>query len=458
MSADIEKVEKARGILEQFLCEQNNQEYSFAYIAKQLKRIKKNNNEEFFTYLKKIPNELLGDIFIEFPDYILKDIVNEVPLAKIADAIEELESDDATDLIQDIEEIDEQIAQEVFENLDKKDQEEIALLKNYNEDEAGAYMQAESFVGKIGEKISTSISRLRRLKKKGELENIHQIFVTDAKGYLLYGIQLEDLITLDFNQTFKQVIENNEKGIYDPISATDHEDIDQIVKTFKERGISVLPIVNEDGKLLGRITSDDIHDVISEHATEQIYNLAGVDDEAEEEATLFEVGKSRGIWLLVNLATAIIASFVISLFDATIQAYVALAVLMPIVASMGGNAGTQTLTVVVRKLALGEITFENAKEALFKETLVASINGGIFAIIMGVIAYIWFNVPLLGVVIALSMIVNLFFAGLFGALIPLGLKRFHIDPAVGSSVLLTTVTDVVGFFSFLGLASWILIK
>ncbi len=451
-----DKIKKARRILKEYL--KNEHEYTIAYIAKQLKRIKKHDNDEFFRYLKKIPNDNLGDIFMELPDFILKDIVDEISSDKIADVIEELESDDATDLIQDIEEIDEDKAKEVFESLDKKDQKEINLLRNYNEDEAGAYMQAESFTAKMNEKIKTAVNRLRRFRQSGELENIHQLFITDNKGHLLYGISLEDLITYDFSLTFQQIVDENIKEVYKPIIALDHDSIDNIVNIFAERDLTVLPITNENGKLLGRITSDDIHDIISENATEQIYNLAGVDDEAEEEATLFEVGKSRAIWLFINLITAIIASSVISIFDTTIQAYVALAVLMPIVASMGGNAGTQTLTVVVRKLALGEITFENAKEALLKETVVSSINGGIFAIVMGLVAYAWFNAPLLGLVIALSMVANLFFAGLFGALIPLGLKKFHIDPAVGSSVLLTTITDVVGFFSFLGLASWILIK
>lgn len=454
---DTPKIQKARIILEEYLAGSNEQEYSTTYLAKQLKRINKNDEEEFFAYIKKIPNETLGDILIELPDYILKAVVEKIPSVKIADAIEELESDDATDLIQDIEDIDEQKAKEVFDNLDEKDQQEIALLKNYDEDEAGAYMQAESFIGKMNEKISSSIERLRRLKKEGELENVHQLFIVDTKNILLYGIALEDLITFDFSLTFENIINSHEEGFYTPISAKDTQHIDEIVNIFEEHDLSVLPIVNKNGKLVGRITGDDIHDVIQENATEQIYNLAGVDDEAEEEATLVEVGKSRAIWLFVNLITAVIASSVIALFDKTIQAYVALAVLMPIVASMGGNAGTQTLTVVVRKLALGEINFDNAKEALSKEIIVSIFNGFLFAIIMGVVAFIWFKIPLLGLVIGLSMIANLFFAGLFGALIPLGLKRLHIDPAVGSTVLLTTITDVVGFFSFLGLASWILL-
>ncbi len=453
----IEKVQKARRILEEYLAQNQEQEYAPAYLAKQLKRIKNNDDDEFFSYLKRMPNEDLGDIFIELPDFILKDVIERISTLEIASAIEELESDDATDLIQEIEEIDEDKAKEVFDNLDKKDQEEIARLSAYEEDEAGAYMQAESFVAKMDEKIKDAIERLRRLKAEGELENIHQIFIVNAKYKLLYGISLEDLITFDFELTFRKVIEKSEAGFYSPITANDHEDIEKVTAIFEDHDLTVLPIVDDNGKLVGRITGDDIHEIIQESATEQIYNLAGVDDEAEEEATLYEVGKSRAIWLFVNLITAILASSVISIFDSTIQAYVALAVLMPIVASMGGNAGTQTLTVVVRKLALGEINFENAKEALGKEVIVSLVNGFIFACVMSMVAYMWFKEPLLGVVIAMSMIINLFFAGFFGAIIPLGLKRLNVDPAVGSTVLLTTVTDVVGFFSFLGLASWILL-
>ncbi len=453
----LEKIQKARRILEGYLAGSQEQEYAPAYIAKQLKRIKNNDDDEFFSYLKRMPNENLGDIFIELPDFILKDVIERVSTIKIANAIEELESDDATDLIQEIEEIDEEKAKEVFENLDKKDQEEITRLSAYEEDEAGAYMQAESFVAKMDEKIKDAIERLRYLKAQGELENIHQIFIVNAKHKLLYGISLEDLITFDFELTFRKVIDKSEVGFYSPITANDHEEIEKVIVLFEDHDLSVLPIVDDNGKLVGRITSDDIHDIIQENATEQIYNLAGVDDEAEEEATLYEVGRSRAIWLFINLITAILASSVISIFDSTIQAYVALAVLMPIVASMGGNAGTQTLTVVVRKLALGEINLENAKEALGKEVIVSVVNGFIFACIMSGVAYVWFKEPLLGAVIAMSMIINLFFAGFFGALIPLGLKRLNIDPAVGSTVLLTTITDVVGFFSFLGLASWILL-
>ena len=227
---------------------------------------------------------------------------------------------------------------------------------------------------------------------------------------------------------------------------------------FEQYDLSVLPVVDRQGHLVGRITSDDIYDVIEDRATGQIYNLAGVNDEVEQEEALFGVFKKRASWLFVNLITAILASIVIGMFDKTLAAFVPLAILMPIVASMGGNAGTQTLTVMVRKMALGDIDVLNAKQAVIKEVLVALLNGLIFSLLMGVVAYIWFDITMLGLVIALAMVFKLMIAGLFGAFIPLLLKRMNIDPAVGSTVLLTTATDVFGFLSFLGLATLILVK
>jgi magnesium transporter len=236
-----------------------------------------------------------------------------------------------------------------------------------------------------------------------------------------------------------------------------HDDIENIVQKFQEYDLASMPIVDYNGALLGRITSDDIYDVINERATDQMYNLAGVNDDAEEDDDLLKAGKARAVWLGINLITAIIASLVIGMFEETLQSIVALAILMPIVASMGGNAGTQSLTVVVRQLALGDIAKHDAYRTIKKEVILSLANGLFFAIIMGIIASVWFDKGMLGVVIALSMIINLFMAGFIGSMVPLLLKRIDIDPAIGSTVILTTVTDVVGFFSFLGLATVILL-
>jgi len=418
-------------------------------IAKILKDIYYTEGEEkFLEYLRKIPKEYLGEILLELPEYIKDEALEELSVKKLIDAVDELDSDDAADLIQDIEEIDEEKTSEILANLDDEDVENIKKLQQYSEEEAGSLMQTELFSAMLDEKIGESIKRLKKLKADG-LDNIYKVFLVDEFGHYIGAIPLEDVITFDFNKTYRDYITKDYKRS-PSLKATDP--IDEVIKYFEDYNLVVLPITDIDGRLVGRITSDDVYDIIEERATDQIYKMAGVDEEIEEDREVKTITKKRAIWLGINLFTAIAASFVIGLFDKTIQAYVALAVLMPIVASMGGNAGTQTLTVMVRQLALEEISWSEAKESIIREIIVSLLNGLIFAIVMGLIAYFWFHDYKLGFVIAAAMIINLFFAGLFGALIPLTLKRLNIDPAVASSVLLTTVTDIVGFFAFLGLA------
>lgn len=442
-------------IIESFLASELDYEISVSDLAKCLKSIKKEDEELFFELLQKFPNDMLGDMVLELPEHFLKSIIETIPPIQLAEAIEDLESDDATDLMQDIEEIDGEKAEEILAELDKEDQEEIKRLIKYSDDQAGAYMQTEIFTAVYSEKICDAVDRLRELKKNGELENIHQVSVVGKLDRLMYSIYLEDLITFDFTHSFAKEIEGKEED-FKARFVHDDEDIARVIELFEDYDLASLPIVDYHGKLIGRITADDIHDIIQERATEQIYNLAGVDDDAEHEENIFEAGKSRLIWLFLNLLTAILASVVIGLFEGVLSMYVALAVLMPIVASMGGNAGTQSLTIMVRQLALGEIDKENAKEAIKKEMILAIVNGVVFAVIIGIIAYFWFDDSRIGFVISASMLLNLLCAGFIGSMVPLMLKRFGIDPAVGSSVFLTTSTDIVGFFSFLGLASLVL--
>jgi magnesium transporter len=431
--------------------ESNIHPSDIAYLLKKVR--KKETKETFLELLEKIPHDVLGDVLLELPEKIKDEALEALSTEVLAGALGHLESDDATDLVHDIGDLDEDKSEAVVAHLDEDDREDIDKLRRYEEEQAGAWMQTELFDARLEESVQDAINRLRRLKAEGELENIYQLFLVDENQRLLAGISLEDLIVMDFTRTFKDVLAEEE---YHFLSVEATQEIEEVAKMFEQYDLSVLAVVDWQGKLVGRITSDDIYDVIEEKATEQIYKLAGVDDDAEQEEKLYGVFKKRASWLGVNLITAILASVVIGVFDATLAAFIPLAILMPIVASMGGNAGTQTLTVMVRQMALGDIDFENAKEAIRKEFLVALFNGMLFAIIVGFIAYFWFHIELLGVVIALAMIFNLLMAGLFGALIPLFLKRIDVDPAVGSTVLLTTVTDVLGFFSFLGLASVIL--
>ncbi|WP_373071661.1 magnesium transporter [Sulfurimonas sp.] len=413
-------------------------------------------DNEFADSVKLIPKNLIGDVALALPDRLFDDVVENLSVDELSHAVTELESDDQLEFMQELEEVDQHMASEVFDTLDIDDQQEITKLQTYDEDEAGAYMQLEVFTASKEEIVHDVIRRFAELRRANELENIQNLFITNKDNKLRYAIGLDDLLIFDFSKTLKENIENTGEK-FEPKSARDREDIKDVVHYFEEYDLSVMPVVNDYGILVGRITSDDIYDIINEHATEQMYNLAGVDDEAEEDEEVIKAGRKRASWLGLNLITAILASVVIGLFSDTLQSMVALAVLMPIVASMGGNAGTQSLTVVVRQLALGDISQGDAFRIIKKEVLISLLNGFVFAVVMGLIAYIWFGIDHLGLVIALSMIINLLMAGLFGASIPLFLKRLDVDPAIGSAVILTTVTDVVGFFSFLGLATLILL-
>jgi len=453
-----QELEEAKELIDQHLDENlEDGELSAYELAQHLKTLKKHDEELFAKYLEKLDPEILGDVAIELPDHMLKDVIDTLPAEKIVEALEELESDDATDLLQYIEDIDEDKARELFNELDKENQNEILRLRSYDEDRAGAHMQTELFSAHLEEKLGSAVARLRQEKQEGKLENVSQLFIIDKNSVLQYAIPLEDLILFDFTKTLKQNIESTQIDHYKPHMANDMDLMQDVADMFQEYDLNVIAVTSSTGILLGRITYDDIHDYIQESATEQIYNLAGVDDESEEDDTLFKAGRGRAVWLGVNLLTALFSSSIIGLFDETIAAYVALAVLMPIVASMGGNTGTQALAVTVRRLALGEIEFKDAKSVLKREVTISLVNGLIFGVIMGIIAAVWFDKGMLGVVIGLSMVTNLFFAGFFGTIIPLTLRRFNIDPAVGSAVILTTFTDAIGFFSFLGLAKWILL-
>lgn len=439
--------------IENYLKTHDDVEMHPSDIAKLLKEL---SAEEFKDAIKLIPKNIVGDVALALPDRYFEDVVGNLSIDELLHAVNELETDDQVEFLEELEDINEEVAAEVFKNLDDENKEEIETLQSYDEDEAGAYMQLEVFTSYEDEVVQDVIKRFAKLRKEHELENVQNLFVVDRRDKLLYAVGLDDLLIFNFSKTIKENIEESDES-FEPKVARDTEDIKEVVHYFEEYDLSVMPILNGDGKLLGRITSDDIYDIINEHATEQMYNLAGVNDEAEEDDDVLVAGQKRATWLGINLVTAIIASFVIGMFEQTLQSLVALAVLMPIVASMGGNAGTQTLTVVVRQLALGDISNGDAWRILKKEIFIASMNGLVFAILMGLIAWFWFDISMLGVVIGLSMVINLLMAGFFGAVVPLGLKMLKIDPAIGSTVILTTVTDVVGFFSFLGLATYILL-
>lgn len=418
--------------------------------------LKDQDDNTFNSAIQLIPQELIGLVALELPDRYFGAVVKPFTVQELAVAVSELESDDQTDFMQELEACDEEVAKEVFSQLDTDHQKDILQLKKYEWNEAGAYMQTEVYIANLNQSVQDVIREFADLRKRGELENVHYLFITDKEKRLKYGVAVEHLLLFDFEKTLRENIKDSEEN-FKPIVAEDYDHIDDIVKKFQEYDLNALPITNKDGVILGRITSDDIYDVINEQATDQMYHMAGVDDEAEEDENLYKAGRTRALWLSINLMTAVAASLVIGIFEETLQALVALAILMPIVASMGGNAGTQSLTVVVRQLALGDIAKHDAFRTIKKEVILSLANGLIFALVMGVIASIWFDKGMLGIVIALSMVINLLSAGFFGSVVPLVLKKLNVDPAIGSTVILTTVTDMVGFFSFLGLATIILL-
>lgn len=424
-------------------------------IKELLLEVRDHDADEFKKLFLQIPNQILAEIISEFPDYVQEEIAGLVGVKKIASIATEMDTDDAAVLIKNISEFDEEKAEKVLDRFDNEDRETIEKLIAYDEDVAGAYMQTEVFSAKLTEDVWTSIERLKKLKKENEIDSVHHVFVVNDSNEFVCSVGLEELVVCEKEETYQQNIDN---GFFhfSKIIANHNEDVKKVVEKVSDYNLSVIPVLDDNNHLIGRITSDDIYDLIEEIATEEIFHMAGVNAEAEEAEEILPVAKTRAFWLFINLITAIAASYIISIFDSTIQTYVALAVLMPIVASMGGNAGTQSLTVTVRQLAVGEIDNTDALYTIKKEVLLSLINGFLFSIIVGVFAYFWFQMPKLGIVVALSIIVNLLSAGLFGAVIPMSLEKLKVDPAIASTVLLTTVTDIVGFFTFLSLAKFIL--
>ena len=437
--------------LEGYLHQKNKNEIHYSVLSKIFKRLRRLDEERFSEYLQRMPTSILGDILETFNEKLLEESLDILSLVKIIGTIKKMDSDDATDLMLDIEELNSEFAANILAGLDNKEQEEIQRLKGYHEDEAGAYMQTEFFSAHHDETVRETIENLRKLKYTEEIENVSSVFILGDYNNLVATVQLEDMLLFDFDKSFKEVISKRPEK-YKPRYANDKEDIEKVALEFQEYDLQVLPVIDSDNYLVGRITADDIYDILQEMATEQIYKMAGVDEETETEKNIIEVVKKRGNWLFINLGTAILASLVIAQFEGTISALPILAVLMPIVASMGGNAGTQTLAVMVRQLALGEIDESNWSEHMKKELIVAFFNGIVFAIFIGGITFVWKHDLQMSIVIGVAMIINLIVAGVAGGLIPILLKKLNIDPAVGSSVILTTLTDVIGFFAFLGLA------
>lgn len=383
--------------------------------------------------------EALSDL-----DYGLRlKLLKDLPLSKLATILGDLESDDAIDILEDL---DEEEQSELLKLVPALDRAVYEQGLSYLEDSAGRLMRRELVTIPNYWTVGQSIDFLRSSKHEDMPEDFYCLIVVGPNHKPLGLIKLAKLLASARVTAIAAIMVRDPKLI--PVDM-DQEDVAFL---FRQYGLVEAPVIDEEGRLVGSITIDDIVDVIHEEHEEDMLSMAGVHSD-DFYSDVLRTTYSRFGWLFINLLTAIAASLVIGLFTGELEKLVALAVLMPIVASMGGNAGTQTLTVAVRAMAMNELTTANAGAIIIKETLVGGVNGIIFALIMGLIAWAWFHSIGLGVVIAAAMIINLVMAGAAGVLIPVILERMGKDPAISSAVFLTTVTDIVGFFAFLGLAS-----
>ena len=386
------------------------------------------------------------EILTYLNDSLREEIIETLDIKQLANNAKSLDIDDAVDLAEDLEEKNQNI---FLENLDKEERTLVKEGLNYPEDSAGRLMQRQFVAIDQSWNVGQAIDYLRN--NKGNLpEDFYDIYLInqnkEAKGIVPLGRLMGSKREIELNS-----IINKELRLIDV--NTDQEDVALL---FNKYGLVSAPVINNQKKIIGSITVDDVVEVIEEEREEDILKLGGVDHTDLYESVI-STTKSRISWLIVNLMTAVVASIVIGLFEAAIEKVVALAILMPIVASMGANAGTQTLTVAVRAIAVKELTTSNAIKIITKETLIGGINGIIFAIIISLISIYWFESLMLGLIIGLAMILNLLIAGFSGIAIPLVLDKLKIDPALASAVILTTITDVFGFLSFLGLATLFLI-
>jgi magnesium transporter len=381
----------------------------------------------------------------ELDEHVRDQVLEAMPKEKVAEALEQLDSDEAVYLIEDLDK-DEQ--SEILAKLPSFERAAIERSLDYPEDSAGRLMQTDFIAVPPFWSVGQTLDYVR--DEPDLPDRFFEVFVVDPAFHLIGAVSLDQLLR---SKSLVRIEEITDRDIH-PIDAL--ADQEEVARRFERYNLTSAPVVDEDRRLVGVITADDVVEVIQEEASEDILRMGGVAGESLTD-NVWRTTRYRSIWLLVNLGTALLAASVIKLFDATIEQMVALAVLMPIVASMGGNAGNQTMTVTVRALATRDLGAANAYRVIGREAIVGLLNGLFFAILLGAVVILWFGNDGLGVVIGAAMIINFFVAAIAGILIPLTLNYVGIDPAIASGVFVTTVTDVVGFFAFLGLASlWLL--
>ena len=383
-----------------------------------------------------------GEILPYLSDEIQSQFLLQMDTAEVLTVTEGLEADDIADILQ---QLPDRVIREVLQLMDQQDRQRVEHVLSYPEDTAGGIMNTDVITVRPKTPLDVVLRYLRRHDELPEMTD--NLIVVNRRDEYIGLLPLRKVLVSDPSITVREIMVTD----IDPIPAA--MDDGEVANLFERNDWVSAPVVDEQGKLIGRITIDDVVDVIREDADHSLMSLAGLDEDEDTFAPVFKTAPRRAMWLGINLLTAFLASAVINLFEGALDKVVALAILMPIVASMGGIAGTQTLTVVIRGMALGQVGSNNRRWLINKEFLVGVINGLCWSIVVAVAAVLWFNDLMIGVIIASAMVINLITAGLAGSIIPLVLRKMNIDPALAGGVALTTVTDVVGFMSFLGLAT-----
>ncbi|HCM06261.1 MAG TPA: magnesium transporter [Oceanospirillales bacterium] len=389
-----------------------------------------------------IETENEGEVLQHLSDEISASFLNAMSASQLVDLTSELDTDDVVDLLQ---QLPKQLSNDVLQEMDSEDRSRLEAVMFYPEDSAGGLMNTDTVTVRADIKLDVVLRYLRRHRSLPAMTD--NLLVVNRNHEFIGILAINKLLVSDLNQTVREVMTTDTQVIH---ANTDEEDV---AKIFERHDLVSAPVIDSAGKLIGRITIDDVVDVIRDTADHSMMSMAGLDEEEDTFAPAFKTGRRRAVWLGINLITAFIASAVIGLFDQTIERLVALAVLMPIVASMGGIAGSQVLTLVIRGQALGHISNRNVSWLMNRELAVGFFNGLLWAFVIAGITFFWFDDLQLAWIIGAAIIINFIVAALSGAALPIILKRQNIDPALAGGVLLTTITDVVGFFAFLGLAS-----
>ncbi len=383
-----------------------------------------------------------GEVLNELGDELRIHLLSEMEAGRVASLMEGLEDDDVADILQ---QLPDRVTREVLTSMDQQDRARLERVMLYPEDTAGGLMNTDTITIRAPLTLDVVLRYLRRHEEIPEMTD--NLIVVNRSDRFIGLLSLRTLLVSDPSATVREKMDTDVEPI--PVDMPDSE----VARLFERNDWVSAPVVDREGRLLGRITIDDVVDVIREDADHSLMSMAGLDEDEDTFAPVMRSAPRRAVWLGINLVTAFIASGVINLFQGTIEKVVALAVLMPIVASMGGIAGTQTLTVLVRGIALGQVGRNNQMWLINREVMIGILNGALWAAVVSVAASLWFDDWNIGMIIAAAMVINLITAGFIGAVLPLLMVRLNIDPALAGSVVLTTVTDVVGFVSFLGLAT-----